>query len=55
MIMSNFSAKENANKESKSEKKDEYKMNLRNKKILQIFYSIYENTILIKLLWLISI
>ena len=33
----------------------EYKMNHRNVKILQIFYSIYENTILIKLLWLISI
>ena len=51
--MSNFFAKENTNVEGKSE--NEYQMNHKNVKILQIFYSIYENTILIKLLWLISI
>ena len=55
MSMSNFSATENTNVESKSEMKVKYKMNHRNVKILQIFYSIYEKNILIKLLWLISI
>ena len=51
MIMSHFSAKENTNVE-KAKMKVEYKMNHRNVKILRIFYSIFENTILIKLLWL---
>ena len=53
MIMSNFSAKENTNVESKSKSDSEIQVESQRCEVLQIFYAIYKNTILIKLLWLI--
>ena len=53
MIMSNHSAKENTNVESKSRNDSGIQDESQKCEKFRDFYSIYENTILIKLLWLI--
>ena len=53
MIMSNHSAKENTNAESKSRNDSGIQDESQKCEKFRDFYSIYENTILIKLLWLI--
>ena len=55
MSMSNLSAKENTNIESKSENESEMQDEPQKCENFTDFYSIYEKNILIKLLWLISI